>query len=89
MIAWQVEFSENAEDDLAVLDRQIRWRVIDRLEWLSNNFDNIIPIPLGGRWKEFFKFRVGDWRIIYEIKSKENLLIVHYIDHRSKIYRRR
>ena len=89
MAVWRVEFSENAEDDLAALDRPIRRRVIDGLEWLSNNFDNIVPIPLGGRWKEFFKFRVGDWRVVYEINSVEQTLIVHYIDHRSKIYKRR
>jgi len=89
MAVWRVEFSENAEDDLALLDRPIRRRIISGLEWLSGNFDSVVPIPLEGRWRGLFKFRVGDWRIIYAIKFTGHALIIHYIDHRSKIYKRR
>lgn len=89
MAAWHARFAESAEKDLAALDKPIRRRVIDTVEWLSANFDSIVPIPLGGQWKGFFKFRVGDWRIIYEIKSGDQLIIAHYIDHRGKIYKRR
>lgn len=88
MTAWLAEFRTSAEDDLATLDKPTRRRVIDALEWLSDNFDSIIPIPLGGRWNGFFKFRVGDWRVIYEMKPDKRTLIVHYIDHRGKIYKR-
>lgn len=88
MASWRIEFSESAENDLADLDKQIARRIIDAGEWLAENFDGIVPIPLGGSWRGFFKFRVGDWRVIYKIKSSESALIVHYIDHRGKIYKR-
>ena len=88
MVIWRVEFSENAENAMAILDKPIRQRVIGGLEWLSGNFDTIVPLPLGNRWRGFFKFRVGDWRVIYEIKPNEYALKIHYIDHRSKIYKR-
>ena len=88
MAVWHVELSESAEDDLAELDKPIRRRVIGALEWLADNFDSIVPIPLGGVWKGFFKFRVGDWRLVYEFISAKRTLIVYYIDHRGKIYRR-
>lgn len=89
MAAWRVEFSASAKEDIAVLDKMVRRRIIDALEWLSDNFDSITPIPLVGRWRGFFKFRVGDWRVIYEIESVKRLLIIRYIDHRGKIYKNR
>ncbi|MEK7192449.1 MAG: type II toxin-antitoxin system RelE/ParE family toxin [Patescibacteria group bacterium] len=89
MAVWRVELSDLAEDDLAALDKLTRHRVIDALDWLSENFENITPIPLGGIWKGFFKLRVGDWRVIYELKHEWRVLVIHYIDHRNKIYKRR
>jgi mRNA-degrading endonuclease RelE of RelBE toxin-antitoxin system len=32
--------------------------------------------------------RVGDWRVVYEIRNPEQLVMLHVIDHRSRIYRR-
>ena len=65
MKRWRVEFQGRAEDDLARLDRTARRRIITGLYWLTENFDEVTPLSLGGEWKGFFKFRVGDWRTIY------------------------
>ncbi|MDP3762727.1 MAG: type II toxin-antitoxin system RelE/ParE family toxin [bacterium] len=89
MPRWRVEFRGKAEDDLVKLERPLRRRIIDRLEWLAENFEEITPLPLGGEWKGFFKFRAGDWRIIYTIESEEKIIAVRYIDNRDKIYKRK
>lgn len=89
MEKWDVKFSEGAEADLVRMDRQLRRRIIERVEWFSENFENRTPLPLGNAWRGFFKFRVGDWRIIYRIDNRERLLIVDYIDRRDRIYKRR
>ena len=89
MSEWRVEFHGKSENDLSNLDRSIRRRIIDRVEWLSKNFDGITPIPLSGEWRGFFKLRMGDWRIIYTINEKEKLVAIHYIDNRAKVYKRR
>lgn len=87
MKKWDVEFSEGAEDDVAGMDSQLRRRIIERLGWLSENFENITPLPLGNVWRGFFKFRVGDWRIIYRIDTYKKLIMVDYIDRRDRIYK--
>ena len=84
-----MEFRGKAEDDLAKLERPLRRRIIDRLEWLAENFEDITLFSLGGEWKGFFKFRAGDWRIIYTIESTDKAIAVHYIDNRDKIYKRK
>lgn len=86
---WQIELSEQAEKDLAVLDHFWRRRIIDKLNWLADNFDDVTPLPLSESWGGFFKLRVGDWRVIYKIDYSIYLLIVHYIDRRDKIYKRK
>lgn len=88
MNKWRVVFSSTAEKDFIKLNRPTRQRVIDSLLWFSENFDSIVPLPLGGPWKGFFKLRVGDWRVIYEIQFSTQTIHVSYIDHRSKIYKR-
>lgn len=42
MKRWSLEFLTEAEKDLLKLDRDIRRRIIDKLSWLLENFENII-----------------------------------------------
>ena len=88
MSGWRVIFTIEAEEDLDRLDKQVRKRVIEKILWLRNNFEQIIPLPLGGKWQGFFKLRVGDWRIIYETENSLKQIIIHRIDKRDKIYKR-
>lgn len=71
MLKWKLSFTPEAEDDLAKLDKEIRKRIIKKLDWLENNFEKITPLPLGGEWQGFFKLRVGGWRVIYEVNYEE------------------
>ena len=89
MSNWLYKITKEAEDDLDKLDRQVRDRVLEKLKWMTDNFGNIIPLPLGGKWLGFFKLRVGDWRIIYEIDLTEKMVIIHQVDRRDKVYNRR
>jgi mRNA interferase RelE/StbE len=71
------------------LDRPIRRRVEEKLAWFVEHFDEVTASPLGFGFKGFFKLRVGDWRIVYEVKEETQTVVVHDIDHRSKVYKRR
>ena len=89
MPQWKIKFTFEAEEDLGKLDKQIRKRVIGKILWLRDNFDQIIPLPLGSRWQGFFKLRVGDWRVVYEVEDFKKQITIHQIDRRDKIYKRR
>lgn len=41
----RVEITDNAEDDLARLDKQVARRIYKRLQWLEENFEHITPEP--------------------------------------------
>ena len=88
MKGWSIEFLPEAEKDLVKLDRESRRRIIDKLDWLLENFENIFPEVLTGEFKEFYKLRIGDWRVIYKINWSNNTIIVCYIDKRDKVYKK-
>ncbi|PIS39450.1 MAG: type II toxin-antitoxin system mRNA interferase toxin, RelE/StbE family [Candidatus Nealsonbacteria bacterium CG08_land_8_20_14_0_20_38_20] len=89
MERWSLEFLLEAERDLARLDREVRRRVIDKLDWLLANFDNILPLSLTGEFKEFYKLRIGDWRAMYKVNWQTHTIFVCYIDRRDKVYRKK
>ncbi|MHB9013787.1 MAG: type II toxin-antitoxin system RelE family toxin [Ignavibacteriaceae bacterium] len=37
---------------------------------------------------EFYRIRIGDYRVVYRIKDKELLILVIKIGHRKEIYRK-
>ena len=84
---WSLEFQPAVERDLAKLDWQIRRRIIDKLDWLLKNFDTVVPSILANEFREFYKLRVGDWRIIYKVNWNNCTILVCYIDRRDKIYK--
>lgn len=81
-----VEFTSQAVTDLERLDQVIAQRILDKIKWLTENFDNITPQPLTGDLKGFFKLRVGDYRVIYSINSSAAIITIHLIGHRREIY---
>lgn len=38
------------------------------------------------RYTQFWSLRIGNYRVIYEIKNKEKKIIVLFIGHRSDVY---
>lgn len=86
---WKFDITDQGKADLKSLDAKVRERMLEKLKWFTENFRNLVPIPLGGTLRGFFKLRVGDWRIVYEINYLEHITTVHAIDRRDKIYKKR
>jgi mRNA interferase RelE/StbE len=89
-LAWQIEFDESAKKELAKLDRQVARRLIDFLK------DRVVsrrdPRSVGQALKgltlgEFWKYRVGDFRIIASIQDERMTVLVLRVGNRSDIYR--
>ena len=88
-MSYRVEFKPEAVDDLRHLDKAVAQRIFRRLRWLSENFDILTPEALTADLKGLFKLRVGSYRVIYELKQKERILIIHFVGHRKDVYKRR
>lgn len=84
---YQVIILPKAIDDLSKIDKPSAQRITDKIEWLSENIDNIPIIPLKGRLSGFYKLRIGDWRAIYEVDYLKRVITVHKAGHRKEIYK--
>ena len=86
---WSVDIGDGAKRDLAKLDAQIRERVLVKLKWFGENFDILKPEPLHHNFRGEDKLKVGDWRVVYEIKYEYRIIFVRYVEHRSEVYKRK
>ncbi|MFW6118080.1 MAG: type II toxin-antitoxin system RelE family toxin [Chloroflexota bacterium] len=72
---------------LESFDKAVARRIINKLSWLSENFDDLTPLPLRGGISGTYKLRVGDWRVIYSFDIERRSITIHVIGHRREIYR--
>lgn len=87
MSLYSVRILNIAARELEKLDQTIAKRIVKRIQWLSENLDSVKPTALKGDLSGLFKLREGDYRIIYQIVRKEQIIIIHAIGHRRDIYR--
>ena len=85
---YRIRIIPAATRDLERLDKSIARRIAERINWLAAHLEDIRPEALTGDLAGFYKFRVGDYRVVYEILSAESVIMIHQIEHRRDIYRR-
>jgi mRNA interferase RelE/StbE len=76
----------DAERDLARLDRPIAARIRERLQWVSEHFEELQPAPLKGKLAAFYKIRVGDYRALYQFDRTRREITVFRVQHRREVY---
>ena len=74
-----------AQRELAKLPRGIYERIRDSIRSLAQNPRPPGCIKLKGR--EGWRIRVGDYRLIYEIDDRQQIVTVLHIGHRRDVYR--
>jgi mRNA interferase RelE/StbE len=81
-----IEYEPEALDDLEKLTQAVRERIVKKIIWLSENFEQINPQPLTADMSGFFKLRVGDYRVIYEFNREEEVISIDRVRHRREVY---
>jgi mRNA interferase RelE/StbE len=89
-MASTIELAATAARELSKLDAQHRHRILKFLH------DRLVPLDdprsigqalQGSRLGEFWKYRVGDYRLVCKIEDARLLILVLRIGHRREIYR--
>jgi len=87
---WTVQLEPKAQRDVERLDRTVKQRIFRFLfERLSALEDprSIGEALRGAEWCEFWKYRVGDYRIIARIEDRQVQILVVRIGNRPGVYR--
>jgi mRNA interferase RelE/StbE len=90
-MAWRIEFADSAAKQLRKLDPQVAKRILTFLRDRVAPLDDPRAIGEALRGKElgdFWKYRVGDWRVIADIEDGVVLITVVRIGNRREVYRR-
>lgn len=85
-MAWIIDFDPAAARQFKKLDAPVQRQILKYLEKVERD-------PLScGYWLEenlagLRKYRVGDWRLVADIKRQRLTVLVVKVGHRSKVYR--
>lgn len=84
---YDVRILDEAVRELKKLDAIIAKRIISKIYWIAENFDTINAESLKGELSGFFKIRVGDYRVVYDVNQDTKTIFIHFIGHRKEIYK--
>ncbi len=86
---WSLQFSKRADKQLAKMDPGVR-RII--LSWLLKNIDGCedprahgkgLVSNRSGEWR----YRIGDYRVLCEIRDKDLVVLAIEVGHRREVYK--
>ena len=87
-MAWTTKLTDNAERQLSKLGKPVAKRITrylrERLLTLPD--PRLIGEALVGNLQGYWKYRVGDYRLICELRDTELLILVVEVGHRKEVY---
>jgi mRNA interferase RelE/StbE len=88
-LVWRIELSSAAKKDLAALDRPIARRITAFLRERVADLEDPRAIGealKGSRLGAFWKYRVGDYRVIASIEDQAVRILVVRVGNRREVY---
>ena len=87
-MSYSVKYKESALKKLNKLDAPVRERI---KKWIDTNLDGcenprLHGKALSGEWHGYWRYHVGDYRIIAQIKDEKVIIVVVKVDRRDEIY---
>jgi mRNA interferase RelE/StbE len=88
-LAWTIEYTQTARKQLKKLDKPVARRILDFLDDRVAKHDDprtlgkALTGPLGTLWR----YRIGDYRVICEIRDRAVIILVVRTGHRREVYR--
>jgi|YNPBryunderm2012_1023409.scaffolds.fasta_scaffold24039_2 mRNA interferase RelE/StbE len=86
MGSYRIEFKPSVYKDFRHLPKSVVERALRRIEELGEN-----PFPRGAEKLEgaqqLYRLRLGDYRIVYEVDTREQRITIIYVRHRREVYR--
>lgn len=89
-MAWTIDYTETARKHLRKLDKQIARSILDFMDDRiadTNNPRSVGKSLKGPQLGDFWRYRVGDYRVVCEIQDHKLCVLVVKIGNRREIYR--
>ncbi|HWT11606.1 MAG TPA: type II toxin-antitoxin system RelE/ParE family toxin [Allosphingosinicella sp.] len=88
-MAWLIEFHPDAAKELKKLDRGVAARIVRTLEARIAPLDDPrgLGAPLKGGQEGYWRWRIGDYRVVARIEDERITILVVRVAHRREAYR--
>ncbi len=88
MPVYKVEFVKSAQKEFDHLPRKVQDKIIEALSLLSQNpYSELLRFKKIKGAGSLYRIRISDYRVVYEIRNFQLIIIVIKIGHRKDIYR--
>ncbi len=86
-MAYKVVYLDQVVKDLENLDKATARKVLNRIETYLVQDPKELGKALTGDFRGYWRYRWGDFRVIYKIVEREILIYILRIGHRKDIYK--
>ena len=83
---YKVAYLDSVEEDLKKLDKATARKILNRIETYLAQDPKELGKPLKGEFQGYWRYRWGDYRVIYKISEREILILVLRISNRKDVY---
>lgn len=88
MPVYKIEFTKSAAKEFEALPKPAREKALDALRFLSANpFSDLLKVKKLKGADALFRIRIGDYRIVYEVRASVLVVLVIKVGHRKDVYR--
>lgn len=84
MVSYELQFKKSVAKDLRKIPNSDVKKILQRVQSLALNPRGEGCVKLSGQ--ERYRIRQGVYRIVYEIKDDEIIVVVVKVAHRSRVY---
>ena len=85
-MTWKIKWEDFAVKQLRKLDKQVEKRIISYLKKIVLENPRKQGKPLTGDKSRFWRYRMGEYRIICRIMDDELIVLIIAVGHRKEIY---
>ena len=85
-MAYKVVYLDQVEEDLRKLDKSAAKKILTRIETYLTRDPKELGKPLKGDFQGYWRYRWGNYRVIYKVSEQEILILILRIGHRKDIY---
>lgn len=85
-MGYNIEWHEKAIEDLMGIDKRTVVRIMERAKAYLSQDPISLGKPLIGMFKGLYRYRFGDYRIIYAVDRVEKTVRILRVGHRKEVY---
>lgn len=87
MSSYRIEFDRRVKKDFRSITPQDAKQIKDSIAELAENPRPFDCKKLKGKNNDYFRIRVGNYRVIYTIEDQVLLIVIIRVGHRKEIYK--